>query len=617
MVELAYPELDEPLANAGTEERRCYSHFEIVLADDGSLAELGHGAMGTTYRALDTVLQSQVALKIIGKNVADSPAVRTRFLREARAAAKLRHPNVASVFHYGEQEGECFYVMELVEGETLEAVVCREGPLSVETTLEIGVQVARALVAAETQGLVHRDLKPSNIMLVSGAGESHAGGESLLVKVIDFGLAKAVVADDGAGDNETRHGFVGTPTYASPEQFAGGEHPVNIRSDIYSLGATLWYLLCGRVPFSGHSLEEIHARQLAQALPLDELAARKVPTRVTRLLCAMLATDPAARPASARELLGLLHRCREQGNYRAARGTDPGRRLGWAVFLSLLVVTVAGAAFWLHRAGPPVAPADRSIAVLPFENLSPDQADAFFAQGVRIEISDDLARISALTVIDSESAEHYPPGKRDLAAIGRELGVWHLLEGSLRRDGGQVRIDVRLVDLRDPSHPWEKHYDRLLTDVFTVQGEITQAVAARLGAVLSPREQAAVDEPPTRDLEAYDLYLRASERVRVFKTREEQIRFDRDTSIPLLEEAVARDPKFTLAYCALANMHDRVQTDGATVPGEAPTGGSPPPGRVGACQRASDAAGCGRSASHASTSLSLGDQGQRASPHRD
>ena len=135
MVELAYPELDEPLANAGTGERRCYSHFEIVLAEDGTLAELGHGAMGTTYRALDTVLQSLVALKIIGKNVADSPAVRTRFLREARAAAKLRHPNVASVFHYGEQEGECFYVMELVEGETLEAAVRREGPLSAETTL--------------------------------------------------------------------------------------------------------------------------------------------------------------------------------------------------------------------------------------------------------------------------------------------------------------------------------------------------------------------------------------------------------------------------------------------------------------------------------------------------
>ena len=182
---------EEPFTASGQDEERRYSHFEITLAADGSLLELGRGAMGTTYRALDTVLQSPVALKVVRENVLDLPAVSTRFLREARSAARLRHPNVASVFHYGEQQGECFYAMELVEGETLEAQVQRDGSLSAEKVVEIGLQVARALSAAEAQGLVHRDLKPSNIMLVGGHPDGKPG-EPLLVKVIDFGLAKAL-----------------------------------------------------------------------------------------------------------------------------------------------------------------------------------------------------------------------------------------------------------------------------------------------------------------------------------------------------------------------------------------------------------------------------------------
>ena len=207
---------------AAGEASRCYSHFEILLAKDGSLDELGHGAMGTTYRAVDTVLRSTVALKIIRRTIADSPGIRGRFLREARAAAKLRHPNVASVFHYGEQEGECFYVMELVEGETLDERVRRYGPLPAARALEIAVQVARALAAAEACGVVHRDLKPSNIMLAAPHADGD-DGEKIAVKVIDWGLAKSVTLESVLGFEETRLGSVGTSVFASPEQYVREE----------------------------------------------------------------------------------------------------------------------------------------------------------------------------------------------------------------------------------------------------------------------------------------------------------------------------------------------------------------------------------------------------------
>src|SRR5256714_781615 len=246
--------LDEAEQPRAPEAAALFDDFEIARREDGSLWELGRGAMGVTYRATEKTLHRSVALKVI--ELHGSEAVRERFLREARAAAALRHPNVAAVFRFGglADADRCYCAMELVEGETLEALVRRDGPLKLETALEIAIQVTRALIAASERDLVHRDLKPGNIMLAPSENLP-AKGE---VKVIDFGLAKA--ARNVAGEMElTRGEFVGTPAFASPEQFAGGA--VDARTDIYALGVTLWFALSGRLPFVGRTIEETRRRQ--------------------------------------------------------------------------------------------------------------------------------------------------------------------------------------------------------------------------------------------------------------------------------------------------------------------------------------------------------------------
>src|SRR6266567_3239171 len=280
-----------------------YDHFEVEVGADGFPTELGAGAMAITYRARDTVLNSVVALKVIDRRVAQNPGARSRFLREARTAAQIRHPNVARVSHYGERDGECFYVMELVEGETLEARVRREGPMPLTLALEVIEQAARALAAAEACGVVHRDIKPSNIML-----ESDPSGAPI-VKVIDYGIAKVIAAEAERGADQTQTGFIGTPAFASPEQFAPSEQmKIDTRSDIYSLGVTFWYLLSGRVPFVGRTLRDVATKQ-TEELPLEQLKNTHVPARVIALLRSMLAVDPAKRPQTARELLSAIRRC--------------------------------------------------------------------------------------------------------------------------------------------------------------------------------------------------------------------------------------------------------------------------------------------------------------------
>ncbi len=465
---------------------------------------------------------------------------------------------MAAVSHYGEQDGECFYAMELVEGETLEARVRRDGPLPVALTLEIAIQVAQALAAAEARGIIHRDLKPTNLMLASGEAHGEVA-DAPVVKVIDFGLARALdpsVSADGA--YETRGAFVGTPAFASPEQFGQSElHRIDHRSDIYSLGVTLWYALTGRAPFNGRSLDEIRLRQ-NESLPLLDLTIREVPRSLVTLLSSMLSVDPAARPQTVGELLGELRRCRDESPPTApAPGKRVARRWPAVVCALLLGLTVAGA-FWWNQRRSYLPLEERSITVLPFENLGPDPSDGYLTAGVRDQINADLAHVAGLKVIGIDAAKDYPPSQpRDLGAIGHALGVRHLLTGSFRREAGRFSVTVRLIDAREPAYSWTQQFTRAPTEIFTVQGEISRAVADRLSATLTSAEKIVIDRPPTTSAAAYELYLRATApRPVVFNEPDD--RAQHREQLALLDRAIALDPDFTLAYCEAASHHDTI-----------------------------------------------------------
>ncbi len=278
-----------------------FQHFEVLRKEDGSPYELGHGAMGITYKAFDTNLRCHVALKVIKSAYLNSETARQRFLREARAAAALRHPNVATVFHLGSEAENYFYAMEFIDGETVEAFIKREGAVPTLMALKIAAQVARALGAAQKQGLVHRDIKPSNVMFVR-----EEGGE-IAVKVIDFGLAKDANAEGEDSATLTTGGFLGTPHFASPEQLE--EREIDVRSDIYSLGVTLWYMLSGKTPFSG-STAQVMSQHLHRDPPFGTL--HEQPASVVDLLRHMIAKNPHDRPQTPADLRHELDECIEQ-----------------------------------------------------------------------------------------------------------------------------------------------------------------------------------------------------------------------------------------------------------------------------------------------------------------
>src|SRR2546430_4388336 len=477
-----------------------YDHFEVEVGADGFPVELGAGAMAITYRARDTVLNSVVALKVIDRKVAEMPGVQSRFLREARAAAQVRHPTVARVSHYGEQDGECFYVMELVEGETLEAKVRREGPLPLAVALEVIEQTARALAAAEKCGVVHRDIKPSNIML-----ESDPGGCAPIVKVIDYGVAKVLVPEAERGAEQTQTGFIGTPAFASPEQFAqSAETRLDTRSDIYSLGVTFWYLLSGRVPFVGRTLEDIRARQ-EEPVPVEQLKGLHVPIRCVALLKSMLAPDPKDRPQSARQLLSAVHRCSTKFSTEAR---SRRRRSTLAAVGATLLIPAIALGAWLYQRSKSSAEIDRSIAVLPFENLSGDKENAYLAEGIQDEILTRLSKVEGLKVISRNSTQDYKNKPENLREIAKQLGVAHVLEGSVQKSAGTVRVNVHLIKAVNNSPVWSDTIDRPLTDILSLESEVAVTVADQLRAKLTGEEAQLIAAKPTDDPQAYDAYLR-------------------------------------------------------------------------------------------------------------
>lgn len=536
--------------------------YLIARRDDGSPWVLGRGAMGITFRAIDKSLQRPVALKIINTNIETRSAeARERFAREARAAASLRHPNVATVYQFGvrEETGQFFYAMELIEGETLEERVRRLGPIDVSIALEIALQVAAALEAAEQQGLVHRDLKPGNLMLVSqGSGlvsiDSRTGQRThrapctecpVTVKVIDFGVAKAV-AEKTYAMSLTHGGFIGTPAFASPEQFTNA--PVDVRSDIYSLGATLWLALTGKLLFSGRTVEELRAARESKPLPIEQLKTARVPRRFIALLRSMLALEPAARPAGARQVATALNTIRDSISRR-------GKVVVRSVIAAVIIVITIAAAWKINRSLTATMSSvpEKSIAVLPFQSFSDGGDNGYLADGVQDEILTDLTKVVDLKVIGRRTVAQFRDTKQSAREIGEALQVRYLLEGTVRKHATHIYVTTQLIDTRSGSQRWAEKYERELADIFLIQNDIAQEVVAQLKAELSPREKEAIERKPTADMEAYDLYLRA--RSLVYRNDVKSTKADEDDAkkaSEFLEAAIARDPNFTLAYCALA-----------------------------------------------------------------
>ena len=487
-----------------------FEHYQVLRNEDGTPMELGHGGMGVTYKAIDTHLRCPVALKIISAQFIGNESARSRFVREARAAASVHHPNVASVFHLGESGGNYFYVMEFVDGETLEALIHRRGRLEIDLALEIVTQVAAGLTAIHKQHLVHRDIKPSNIMLSWEEG----GLEN--VKIIDLGLAKGVTEDtlSIAGS------FIGTPTYASPEQFAG--LGTDIRSDLYSLGVTLWEMLSGKPPFQGSAAELMDQHQRA-APPLVKL--RNIPGPVIALLDVLLAKDPSQRfqnPAQLQKAMtkvrgaigsGLRLTAEELRSVSAEVSANTSKRkprkptVRWVLGIGLCLAAgliawfcfFGHAGFFSNQRVTEAVPTEKSIAVLPFENISANKDDAYFADGVQDEILNNLAKIAQLKVISRTSVMQYRgDNKRDLRQIAAALGVANVLEGAVRRDGNQVRVSTELVDARNDNTIWADSYDRDLTDIFAIQSEVSQTIAKKLTATLSAKKRKRIEAKANR-----------------------------------------------------------------------------------------------------------------------
>src|SRR2546421_2797770 len=432
--------------------------------------------------------------------------------------------------------------MELVEGETLEAKVRREGPMPLSLALEVIEQSARALAAAEACGVVHRDIKPSNIML-----ESDPSGAPI-VKVIDYGVAKVLAPEAERDAEQTQTGFIGTPAFASPEQFAqSGETRLDTRSDIYSLGVTFWYLLSGRVPFVGRTLEEIRERQ-AESLPADQLKGLDVPARILALVQSMLAPDPKDRPQSARELLSAIHRCHRKFSAEARL-----RRRRFAVVAAIATLILVAIAFgtWMYQQAQSSAEIDRSIAVLPFDNLSGDKENAYLAEGIQDEILTRLSKVRGLKVISRNSTQHYKSKPENLREIARQLGVAHFLEGSVQKSAGTVRVNVQLIEAANNSPRWADTIDRPLTDILSLESEVAITVADQLRAKLTGEEAEVIAAKPTDNPEAYDAYLRGL----AYTLRSGG--FEPANVIPAqqyLKEAVRIDPKFALGWSLLSSV---------------------------------------------------------------
>ena len=474
--------------------------LEDALASSYRLdRELGRGGMATVFLAHDIRHNRRVALKVLHPELSHSIGP-DRFLREIQLAARLNHPHIVPLFDSGDAGGFLYYVMPVVDGETLRDRLLREGQLSTEESLGLVRGIAAALDYAHRQNVVHRDIKPENVMLQDGEAV-----------VMDFGIGKAVSA--AADDTLTQTGMVvGTPAYVSPEQ-AAGETRIDGRSDQYSLACVLYEMLSGRKPFAGPTAQAVISRRFSDPVPSLRSVLENTSEEIETALARALSKEADARFPTTME------------------------------FARALVAT--------HLSTPDGSPlqgaAGKSIAVLPFTNMSADPEGDFFADGIADEIITALSKVKALRVVSRTSSFTFKGKGDDIREIGRKLQVSTILEGSIRKAGKRLRLNAQLVSTTDSSQLWAERYDRELEDVFAIQDEIASSIVAALRVVLTEDEKKAIEHVPTTNIDAYEYYLRGRQFFHQHRRRSHE--FARQ----LFERAIELDPGYALAHCGVAD----------------------------------------------------------------
>jgi serine/threonine protein kinase/Tfp pilus assembly protein PilF len=478
------------------------------------ITRLGAGGMGEVYRARDTRLDRHVALKVLPERLAADPLARARFQREARAVAALSHANIVTLHDAGAEQGTHFVVMELLEGQTLGSRL--RGPaLGAVGVLEVGLAIADGLAAAHARGVVHRDVKPENIFLTAQGS----------VKILDFGLARvgAAVVPSGAGADtvslDTQPGvIVGTVSYMAPEQVRG--QTADPRSDVFALGCVLYEALHGRHPFLRDTGADTMAAILCDApailAPSDGLAAA-----LDGIIARCLDKDPARRYPSGAELAEALRALKHE----PARAAAPPLTSGSQARQRLAA----------------------SVAVLPFANLSPDPENEYFSDGLADELIGALSRIAGLHVASRSSAFAFKGKNEDVRGIGERLNVRTVLEGSVRRSGSRLRVSAQLVSTADGYQLWSEVYNRQMEDVFAIQDEIAQSIAAALRVLLTEQEKRALGQAQPADVQAYEFYLRGRQFFHQFSRRSYEV------ARQMFARAIEIDPGYARAYAGLAD----------------------------------------------------------------